>query len=56
MKELRPELVATYAGDVRVFEGHAFVVEAAVSVGACVGVHGSVGVGGLFGGGGGGGL
>lgn len=58
MKELRPELIATYqgeckeqhvncsvphsfdrtfeqfaAGDVRVFEGHAFIVEAAVSIG-----------------------
>ncbi|GBF92117.1 DNA topoisomerase [Raphidocelis subcapitata] len=33
MKELRPELIATHSGDVRVFEGHAFVVEAAVSVG-----------------------
>lgn len=33
MKELHPELIATYAGEVRVFEGHAFIVEAAVSVG-----------------------
>lgn len=33
MKELRPELVATYAGSVGVHEGHSFVVEAAVSVG-----------------------
>uniref|UniRef100_A0A7S3QTQ5 DNA topoisomerase 6 subunit B n=1 Tax=Dunaliella tertiolecta TaxID=3047 RepID=A0A7S3QTQ5_DUNTE len=33
MKELRPELIATYQGDVRVFEGHAFMVEAAVSIG-----------------------
>jgi DNA topoisomerase VI subunit B len=33
MKELNPELIATHQGDVRVFEGHAFVVEAAVSVG-----------------------
>lgn len=33
MKELRPELIATYQGDVRVFEGHAFIVEAAVSIG-----------------------
>eukprot|EP00879_Flechtneria_rotunda_P009403 GHRR01009845.1.p2 GENE.GHRR01009845.1~~GHRR01009845.1.p2 ORF type:complete len:267 (+),score=119.03 GHRR01009845.1:2558-3358(+) len=33
MKELRPDLIATYAGDVRVFEGHAFIVEAAVSIG-----------------------
>ena len=33
MKELAPELIATHQGDVRVFEGHAFIVEAAVSVG-----------------------
>lgn len=33
MKELHPELIATYQGDVRVFEGHAFLVEAAVSLG-----------------------
>lgn len=33
MKELRPDMVATYQGDVRVFEGHAFIVEAAVSLG-----------------------
>lgn len=33
MKELHPDLIATYAGEVRVFEGHAFIVEAAVSVG-----------------------
>ncbi|KIY91862.1 hypothetical protein MNEG_16101 [Monoraphidium neglectum] len=33
MKELRPELIATHSSDVRVFEGHAFLVEAAVSVG-----------------------
>jgi DNA topoisomerase-6 subunit B len=33
MKELHPELVATSAGSVGVHEGHAFVVEAAVSVG-----------------------
>uniref|UniRef100_A0A383WIB7 DNA topoisomerase 6 subunit B n=1 Tax=Tetradesmus obliquus TaxID=3088 RepID=A0A383WIB7_TETOB len=33
MKELQPELIATHAGDVRVFEGHAFIVEAAVSLG-----------------------
>ena len=33
IKELRPELVATHQGDVRVFEGHAFIVEAAVSLG-----------------------
>ncbi|GIL73715.1 hypothetical protein Vretimale_5397 [Volvox reticuliferus] len=33
MKELAPDMIATHQGDVRVFEGHAFVVEAAVSVG-----------------------
>lgn len=33
MKELHPDLIATHQGDVRVFEGHAFMVEAAVSVG-----------------------
>lgn len=33
MKELRPELVATHQGSVGVHEGHAFIVEAAVSVG-----------------------
>ncbi|KAK9916719.1 hypothetical protein WJX75_006211 [Coccomyxa subellipsoidea] len=33
LKELNPELVATHQGDARVLEGHAFVVEAAVSVG-----------------------
>jgi DNA topoisomerase VI subunit B len=33
LKELRPELIATHQGEARVFEGHAFVVEAAVSVG-----------------------
>jgi DNA topoisomerase VI B subunit len=33
MKELRPELVATHAVPAGVHEGHAFVVEAAVSVG-----------------------
>ena len=33
MKELRPELVATHQGCVGVHEGHAFIVEAAVSVG-----------------------
>jgi len=33
MKELHPDLIATHQGDVRVFEGHAFIVEAAVSVG-----------------------
>ena len=33
MKELRPEMVATYGGSVGVSEGHAFIVEAAVSIG-----------------------
>jgi DNA topoisomerase VI subunit B len=33
MKEMRPDMVATYGGSVGVFEGHAFVVEAAVSMG-----------------------
>lgn len=33
MKELGPDMIATHQGDVRVFEGHAFIVEAAVSVG-----------------------
>ena len=33
VKELQPELVATHQGDARVLEGHAFIVEAAVSVG-----------------------
>ncbi|GAB4814846.1 hypothetical protein N2152v2_001892 [Parachlorella kessleri] len=33
MKELRPELVATHELEARVHEGHAFIVEAAVSVG-----------------------
>ena len=33
MKELDPELIATHQAEARVFEGHAFVVEAAVSVG-----------------------
>lgn len=33
IKELRPDLIATHQGDVRVFEGHAFIVEAAVSIG-----------------------
>ncbi|KAI7846328.1 hypothetical protein COHA_000165 [Chlorella ohadii] len=33
MKELRPEMVATHQGPVGVHEGHAFIVEAAVSVG-----------------------
>ena len=35
VKELQPELVATHQGDARVLEGHAFIVEAAVSVGGC---------------------
>ncbi|KAG2493640.1 hypothetical protein HYH03_008157 [Edaphochlamys debaryana] len=33
MKEVHPDLIATHQGDVKVFEGHAFIVEAAVSVG-----------------------
>jgi DNA topoisomerase-6 subunit B len=33
MKELGPEMVATCGGSVGVFEGHAFIVEAAVSIG-----------------------
>jgi hypothetical protein len=33
MKELRPEMVATCAGSADVYEGHAFLVEAAVSLG-----------------------
>ncbi|MEW5318661.1 MAG: hypothetical protein WDW38_009866 [Sanguina aurantia] len=33
MKELRPELIATHQSNVCVFEGHAFIVEAAVSIG-----------------------
>lgn len=32
-KEFRPDLVATHQGEPRVLEGHAFVVEAAVSLG-----------------------
>eukprot|EP00884_Botryococcus_braunii_P009390 jgi/Botrbrau1/18452/Bobra.0072s0035.1 len=32
-KELHPDMVATHQGDVRVLEGHAFIVEAAVSIG-----------------------
>jgi DNA topoisomerase VI subunit B len=32
-KEFRPDLVATHQGEARVLEGHAFVVEAAVSLG-----------------------
>lgn len=33
MKEMRPDMVATCGGSVGVFEGHAFIVEAAVSMG-----------------------
>ena len=33
MKELKPDLVATYQGDPKALEGHAFIVEAAVSIG-----------------------
>lgn len=33
MKELRPDMVATYGGSVGVSEGHAYIVEAAVSMG-----------------------
>eukprot|EP00798_Chlamydomonas_sp_ICE-L_P022158 gene22158-29222_t len=33
MKELKPDMIATYQGDTRVFEGHAFIVEAAISMG-----------------------
>lgn len=33
MKELLPEMVATHQGSVGVHAGHAFIVEAAVSVG-----------------------
>ena len=33
MKELRPDLVATYSGEARALDGHAFLVEAAVSLG-----------------------
>jgi DNA topoisomerase VI subunit B len=33
IKELRPDLIATHASDARAFEGHAFVVEAAVCLG-----------------------
>jgi hypothetical protein len=32
-KEVAPELVATHQGEARVLEGHAFIVEAAVSLG-----------------------
>ena len=33
IKELHPDLIATHQSDARVFEGHAFIVEAAVSLG-----------------------
>ncbi|GAV69075.1 HATPase_c domain-containing protein/Topo-VIb_trans domain-containing protein, partial [Cephalotus follicularis] len=33
IKELHPEMVATYSGSAQVFEGHPFIVEAGVSVG-----------------------
>jgi DNA topoisomerase VI subunit B len=33
IKELHPDLIATHQGDVRVLDGHAFIVEAAVSLG-----------------------
>ncbi|XP_050371531.1 DNA topoisomerase 6 subunit B [Argentina anserina] len=33
IKELHPELVATYSGSAQIFEGHPFIVEAGVSVG-----------------------
>ncbi|CAG9461021.1 unnamed protein product [Pedinophyceae sp. YPF-701] len=33
MKELRPEMVATHEGPARAYEGHAFIVEAGVSIG-----------------------
>lgn len=33
MKELNPDLVATYEGSAQVFEGHPFIVEAGVSLG-----------------------
>eukprot|EP01138_Halocafeteria_seosinensis_P000049 gb/GECG01000050.1/.p1 GENE.gb/GECG01000050.1/~~gb/GECG01000050.1/.p1 ORF type:complete len:865 (+),score=155.82 gb/GECG01000050.1/:1-2595(+) len=33
LKELRPELLATYASPVAVFEGHPFIVEAGVAIG-----------------------
>ncbi len=33
MKELNPDMVATYQGDAKALEGHAFIVEAAVSIG-----------------------
>ncbi|XAR69882.1 DNA topoisomerase (ATP-hydrolyzing) [Bertholletia excelsa] len=33
IKELHPDIVATYSGSAQVFEGHPFIVEAGVSVG-----------------------
>ncbi|KAK1259723.1 DNA topoisomerase 6 subunit B [Acorus gramineus] len=33
IKELHPDLVATYAGSAQVFEGHPFIVEAGISLG-----------------------
>ncbi|OAY68721.1 DNA topoisomerase 6 subunit B [Ananas comosus] len=33
IKELQPDLVATYAGSPQVFEGHPFIVEAGISLG-----------------------
>jgi len=33
LKETRPEMVATHQSDAKVFEGHAFIVEAGVSLG-----------------------
>lgn len=33
IKELHPDLVATYSGSAQVFEGHPFIVEAGVSIG-----------------------
>lgn len=33
IKELHPDLIATHQGEVGVFEGHAFIIEAAISLG-----------------------
>ena len=33
MKELNPDMVATYQGDAKALEGHAFMIEAALSIG-----------------------
>nr|XP_025610366.1 DNA topoisomerase 6 subunit B isoform X1 [Arachis hypogaea] len=33
IKELQPDMVATYSGSAQVFEGHPFIVEAGVSIG-----------------------